>query len=139
MPRYLSIILALVGLVTLSACDGAVTRTTGNQTHNGELKSGDGQLESGEFCDEYPINGKAGDRFILTLNSDDFDTYLMFVNDDMSWQMENDDTVNEDFSVSQLVATLPSDGKYAVIVTSFEPGETGAYELTIESLGTSAE
>ena len=99
----------------------------------GRLAQGDEQLESGEFSREYSFQGRAGQRIDLTLRSTDFDPYLM-LRGPGGFSEDNDDDPAGGTN-SRLTATLPSDGRYTVTVTSYQPGETGAFNLRLGSDG----
>jgi len=108
----------------------------GVRNERGELREGDETLQTGEFQDTYRIQGSAGQRLVATVASGDFDTYLMVrgPNDD---NKENDDIEGRP-GESEVVMTLGQTGEYRIIVTTFNPGETGAYTLRIEHEGAGA-
>lgn len=95
---------------------------------SGVLTAGDSQLTSGEYFDEYALQGAAGQTLTLTLNSTAFDPYLIVVHPD-GQQTENDDMAQGNVN-SQVILALPSAGAYRVLVTTYAPGESGAYTLT---------
>ncbi|MCX7676156.1 MAG: PPC domain-containing protein, partial [Alteraurantiacibacter sp.] len=95
---------------------------------NGKLEQGDAQLSSGEFMDGYRIEGRSGQQVILNLSSSDFDTYLMLRGPDGS-SFDNDGLEGHGTN-SGLNVTLPANGSYRLIVTSYRRGETGAYTLS---------
>ncbi|MXO72418.1 pre-peptidase C-terminal domain-containing protein [Alteraurantiacibacter buctensis] len=92
----------------------------------GTLAAGDEQLNSGEYYDAYEIDGRAGQQLRVNLSSTAFDTYLMLRGPDGS-TFDNDDS---DGTNSALDVTLPANGTYRLIVTSYRSGETGSYNLT---------
>ncbi|MBK8173311.1 MAG: pre-peptidase C-terminal domain-containing protein [Sandaracinaceae bacterium] len=100
------------------------------QTMTGSLAQGDRTLQSGEFTDEYTFNLTAGSTVHIGATSSEFDTYLIVQppageaqqNDDLSPENRN---AGIDLQVSQT-------GPYRVVVTSYRPGETGAYELRVD-------
>jgi hypothetical protein len=100
----------------------------GGQTE-GELGRGDDQLDSGEFVDVYLVQGRAGQPLSVTMRSDDFDTYLM-VRGPGDFGEENDDG-GDDGTNSMLDVRLPVDGTYRITATSYEPGESGRYSLSL--------
>jgi hypothetical protein len=67
------------------------------------------------------------------VQSDDFDTYLI-LKDPHGGQVENDDA-DESPGHSHIEQDLGEAGVYSVLVTSFEPGATGAYRLEIHPSG----
>lgn len=99
----------------------------------GALAQGDAQLQSGEFVDTYPFQGVAGQQIELTLTSAEFDTYVAITGPNNFREFNDDDTANNTRN-SRLVATIPADGAYTIHVTSYEPGEAGAYQLAINPL-----
>src|SRR5690606_37098859 len=103
-------------------------------TRRGALQRGDGTLSSGEYVDTYTYMGRRGERVAIEATSSEFDTYLMLVQPDDE-QIDNDDA--EHTTDSRIDTVLPLDGEYRVQVTSYAPGETGAYEVAVRpSFGT---
>jgi hypothetical protein len=100
------------------------------QQLTGELAQGDATLPSGEFVDTYPLQGIAGQQVELRLASQQFDTYVAITGPN-NFEQYNDDDVENNTRNSRLVATLPANGQYTVHVTSYQPGENGAYQLDI--------
>lgn len=112
----------------------------GTREESGRLGFTDDTLDTGEYFDEYTVTASAGDVFVIDMYSDDFDTYLMVLDesDSSDFQIENDDFASGDTSHSQLVLTAPSAGNYLVVATSFESGETGSYQLSIREVAPDA-
>lgn len=98
---------------------GATVRT-------GTLGPGDAQLQSGEYRDSYEFSWTAGQRVQIDLTGD-FDNYLILRRPSGS-QVDNDDTNGTD---AQIIETLTETGTYTVVVTTYAPGQTGSYTLTI--------
>lgn len=99
--------------------------------NTGELTSDDRTLQSGENFDAYVYQGRAGERLSLSLRTDEFDPYLMVRGPGVT---EDNDDVSEHDLNSGIDLTLPEDGLYRVIVTSYQPGERGRYTLTAGSV-----
>lgn len=127
---------ALAGFAALAAfacgsseVDGApgASKRVDEQVEMGELAEGDATLDSGELVDEYPLVGVEGQLVRLHLSSPDFDTYLILVDPDGN-AIENDDDERGD---SSIVTRLEQTGRHRILVTSYEPGETGRYALSI--------
>jgi hypothetical protein len=108
--------------------DGAAE---GEETRHerGRLAAGDETLASGEYTDEYAVEGRQGQTLVLDLRATDFDPYLILAMPGGE-QLDNDD-FESDQTHSRIATTLPETGMYRVIVTSYAVGETGAYELAI--------
>lgn len=114
----------------LQIASGAETSTaSGLLRERGVLSSGDETLRSGEFVDRYEFTAVPGQRVTIDLRSDEFDTYLI-VRDPRGDRQENDDTDRPGHSVIEMDAT--ESGAYQVLVTSYETGETGSYDLQID-------
>lgn len=95
----------------------------------GQLERGDETLSSGEFVDEYRVEGRAGETLVLDLRATDFDPYLV-LQPPSGEQVDNDD-YEGDRTRSLIATTLAETGTYRVLVTSYQPSEAGAYDLTI--------
>lgn len=103
---------------------------------SGALESRDERLSSGEFADEYRFAGRRGQRVAIELGSEAFDTYAILIRPDGT-QVDNDDRGDGDATDSRIEIALPADGEYRILVTSYQPGERGAYRLELrESAGT---
>src|SRR6185503_5364844 len=102
-------------------------------THRGALAAGDATISSGEYYDNYTIEGRAGQRLVVDLTSSAFDPYVMVI------APSGEKKVNDDWqgskTRSRIELTLEENGTYRVVVTSYEKGESGAYELTIDLSG----
>lgn len=96
----------------------------------GELASGDQQLQSGEYVDTYPFAGTQGQQLEITLASTAFDPYVA-ISGPNGYQEFNDDDAANNTRNSRLIVTLPATGNYTIHVTSYQPGEAGAYQLAI--------
>lgn len=116
-----------------SADGGAPMQVTAQaRGADGALEAGDNQLQSGEFYDQHEFSASAGERVTIELSSSEFDTYLILRGPETS--IDNDDVADGNTN-SQIVTTLPASGDYRVLVTSYAPGETGAYTLNVETAG----
>ena len=97
----------------------------------GVLEEGDRIIEDdGSLYDFYPIEGKAGESFTISLKSDEFDAFVAVVDSSGKTIGENDDISQSD-SNSQVEITLPEDGVYNVIVNTYDENGTGKYVLTV--------
>jgi hypothetical protein len=98
------------------------------QTVSGELTPNDAQRQSGKYEDVFTVQGRRGSRLDLRLSSADFDSYLVVTGPE-GFTLSNDDDPGTQALDSRLVLEFPADGAYRVAVTTFRPGETGAYRL----------
>jgi len=100
---------------------------------DGVLESGDQQIASdNSLYDLYPVQARQGQSMIITLESDDFDTYLAVMDVDNNIIDQNDD-IQENISNSQLIITFTKEGTYYIIVNSYDPQGMGAYKLRVEN------
>ncbi len=99
----------------------------------GELAQGDRQLRTGEFMDQYTFQWPAGARVRLEARSDRFDTYLL-VHSPSGRQQDNDDGIPGTTNAALDLLTSEA-GTWTVAVTSYRPGETGPYQLSVNAGG----
>lgn len=97
----------------------------------GVLDSTASVLESdGSLYREYTFQGTVGQRVTITMESSDFDTYLILVGPDGEAIEQNDDISESDLN-SQIITTLPGAGEYRVIANAFDDQGRGRFTLTI--------
>lgn len=123
----LSLSLAATPLLTGPAI--AQQRLQPGGSVQGELSRGDNQLDTGEFLDVYEVQGRAGQPLSVVMRSDDFDAYLM-IRGPGDFEEDNDDS-GDDGTNAGLDVRLPADGTYRITATSYEPGESGRYSLSM--------
>ena len=101
------------------------------RVERGSLEQGDRVIsDDGSLYDSYPIEGKAGESFNISLESDEFDAFVALIDAKGNIVDQNDDISQED-SNSRIRVTLPEDGIYNVIVNTYDEGGTGKYVLTV--------
>lgn len=96
------------------------------------LAQGDETISSGEFTDFYNFEGRRGERLVFDMTSAEFDTYLS-LQYPSGGQEDNDDRAGGETTDSRLVVTLPEDGTYRLMATSYQPGEGGAYRIAMSA------
>jgi hypothetical protein len=106
------------------------------RTERGRLETGDQTLGSGEFVDGYSFVGRAGDRVTVDLRSSEFDPYVILQVPNAP-QLDNDDWEGAQ-DHARIEHTLANDGMYTVLVTTYQPGMSGAYELQLMPGGAGA-
>ncbi|NIS36445.1 MAG: caspase family protein, partial [Actinobacteria bacterium] len=104
----------------------------GGATQRGSLASGDQQLNSGEYYDALTMSFNPGASVQLRLTSTAFDTYLI-VRTPSGRQIDNDDFAPGSTDSGVDIPSAEA-GQYRVLVTSYQPGETGAWSL-VQSAG----
>jgi hypothetical protein len=120
---------AAAALIFIASDTNTAGQSVAARTERGRLAHGDKTLESGEFVDTYTFQAALNQRVSIDLSSADFDGYLVLV-PPRGEQVENDDA-EEDSEHSVIEADLEQPGTYRILVTSYEKGETGRYELRI--------
>jgi hypothetical protein len=116
-----------VGQSEVGVAQAAQQATIGNSS--GQLGTGDAQLATGEFQDTWEFQGRQGQTVRISLNSSEFDTYLM-VRGPAGTSADNDDRGEGDLN-SEVVVTFPVDATYQIVVTSYQAGEVGNYVLNL--------
>ncbi|MEM9273594.1 MAG: AAA-like domain-containing protein, partial [Cyanobacteria bacterium P01_F01_bin.143] len=85
-----------------------------------------------KLVDVYPIVGTAGQEIEISMESEDFDTYLILENSEKERIKEDDD--GGDGSNSFMNVILPEDGNYKIIATTYETNASGEYQITVDQL-----
>jgi hypothetical protein len=101
------------------------------QTLGGSLQAGDEQLPSGRLCDRHSFIGEAGQAVEVVMESQQIDTYLI-VRRPNGEQMDNDDYQGSR-SISRVHMTFNETGHHDIIATTYSPGESGSYTLTVRA------
>lgn len=106
------------------------------QTVQGTLEEGDAAAPAGNersgpdhWRDGYTFRGRQGQSVVIDMASPQFDGYLYLVGPGGQVIASNDDfgTVY----ASRIIAPIPSSGSHRIVVTSFSPGQGGAYTLSL--------
>lgn len=105
--------------------NGILLREQGNLGPDAAILQSDGSRYQ-----EHQFVGQAGQRVTITLESSEFDTYLILVSPDNQVIGENDDIGPDNYN-SSLTITLPEDGTYRVIANAFDSAGQGRYMLTV--------
>lgn len=113
----------LPAITTLEAGD-AVTASLG---HDGW------DLGDGSPATVYAFEGTAGERVRITLQSREFDAYLLLADDAWNLIAEDDDSAGG--TDARLIVELPATGRYFIIANALYADEAGRYTLSLESLG----
>ncbi|MEX0964485.1 MAG: pre-peptidase C-terminal domain-containing protein [Pseudohongiellaceae bacterium] len=97
----------------------------------GSLAGSDSLSGENEYQDRYSFTGNSGESIVVDLTSSNFDTVLS-LQTPSGELLENDDYEgSSDRSMLQL--TLQEAGRYRVLVSSYNRGETGNYTLAIRA------
>lgn len=96
----------------------------------GTLEPGDAIAGDDTYYDEYTFSGEAGQQVTITLESQEFDTYLL-LGDSNGNLIDSNDDISASNTNSRITATLPSTGIYQIIVNSYSPSDQGDYVLIV--------
>ena len=99
----------------------------------GDLADGDSTLSSGEYVDVYTFEGRAGQQVTISMTSGDVDAYVM-LRGPSGFAEENDDR-DAGLTDAQVSVRLPANGTYRIQATTYEPGETGRYRISLAEGG----
>ena len=103
-------------------------------TERGTLGPGAATLPSGEYFVEHEVRLDAGVPVTFELSSSAFDAYLLVHDPNGARVLEVDDSPGHGSDVVE--AYLPeAGGTYAVVVTTYAPGESGDYLLRVTGAG----
>ena len=143
-------LLVLPALLALGACGDAPSGTVDAPSdvtpvqaaapadptvYTGTLAEDDETLESGEYLDSYEVVVREGQWLRVEVVSADIDPYLLILSP-TGEQTDVDDSAAGNTSMTKAVVEAEESGEWTVVVTSYEVGETGDYEVTLEVLDT---
>ncbi|MEO0536547.1 MAG: PPC domain-containing protein [Cyanobacteria bacterium P01_A01_bin.123] len=118
-------VIALAGVPLMAAAD-----ETALLEIEGVLEAGDDTLGDGSLYDLYPFDAEAEQTITIQMASEEFDTYLLLVDEEGQTIGENDD-VSESDTNSALTITLPEAGTYVVVANAFDNTGQGNYSLIV--------
>ncbi|HWK88699.1 MAG TPA: hypothetical protein VNP72_01840, partial [Longimicrobium sp.] len=104
------------------------------QTVTGMLEESDPaeEGEDGRHYDRYTYRGRAGELLLVRMESEEFDTYLMWGRGQGNWEeVENNDDSGAGTN-SRMVVRLDRSGLYEIRASAFAGDQTGPYTLTVE-------
>lgn len=101
----------------------------------GVLAQGDRTLTAGEFADDWRLPVRRGETYTVSLDSGDFDAYLMLRGPGGLSEDNDDDPGQRGGRNSRITFTAAADGMVDIAATSFDPRATGRYQLLVETGG----
>ena len=96
----------------------------------GRLETGDQRMNDGTWADVWQFQGQQGQRVVIELRSEEFDTYVQLLDAQGNRLAEDDDSLgNLDARVE---FTLASGGMFQIVVNNFsDERRAGIYTLTL--------
>ena len=105
------------------------------QSVTGQLTAADPELDDGSHYDVWRFAAQARHRYRVTLRSADFDAYLSVGSRPRSATTARRTTTARAAPTRGWSSPGREDGTYVIRANSYDEGETGAYELTLEDEG----
>lgn len=102
------------------------------QTVTGDLSAADATMDDGTHFDLYVYEGTPGEEIEITLESEDFDTYLLlrrYFGGELENVAEDDDGGSG--TNSRIRTRLDRSGTYVIGANTYTAGATGSYRLTL--------
>jgi hypothetical protein len=96
----------------------------------GFLAGGDPSIEQGRPVHVWTLQGVAGQRATIRLESDDYDAFLYFFGPGMNEALTDDD--GGAGTDSELTVTFPASGTFTVGAAALSSGSTGSYTLVVQ-------
>lgn len=115
----------------------SVAQSNSPSSFQATLSRGD-DIYDNRYLDGYQVQGTAGDRLSIRMNSSDFDSYLVLADSQGRVIAINDNAVAGNGN-AQIVHTLPYTGMYRIIATTRAPGVSGRYWMALNEVPTEAE
>ena len=84
----------------------------------------------GSYYEAYALEAAPGTEVVITLESSEFDPYLVLVDPSGAIDQSNDDAEEGSFD-SRIEATLAEGGRWLIVANTLEPEEVGSYRLTV--------
>jgi S1-C subfamily serine protease len=107
----------------------SLPRIGGGQAISGRLTTSDYQITDGSYADGYVYQGRAGEQITVTMQSSDFDAYVVV--DDPTGPLRQTDDDSGGGTDSQLTVTLPHNGPYIIVANSVGSPNTGRYTIQV--------
>ena len=84
-------------------------------------------VEDNSYIDTYTFTGEAGQRIVITMSSQELDSYLILLDPNGNSVAQDDDSA--DNLDARIEVVLPVDGTYTVYANSYGSGAAGAYTI----------
>ncbi len=121
------------GFLLLTAPTILPAQAQSNTVHQlGVLNANDEQFSTGSYFDSYEIEGSAGQRVSISLDSSDFDALVGLFDSDGNLVATNDDAAEANPN-SFISVTLPRDDTYTVVATSYGAQGSGDYRMALRN------
>ena len=125
----------LLSGITVASKAGPTSLVVGTPV-SGSLDASDPTLPDSSHYDQWTYDGRAGEKVKITLESSEFDAYLLLARPGVGApELLAQDDDGAGGTNAQVSFELPADGTYLVMANSFGGGAFGAYTLKVERDG----
>lgn len=108
-------------------------------TSRGSLDTGDSTFDDGSYFDEWTYSGQGGEGVTVTMISDEVDSYLMaHLGSSVAGERLGENNEGGGGRNAEISLTLPATGTYTFAANSYRGGQTGRYQLSVESGGSAS-
>jgi hypothetical protein len=87
-------------------------------------------VQDGRPAEAWRLQGRAGERVSIVMESEDFDTYLYLIGPGLDGVLTDDDGAGD--LDAKIDVTLPTGGPFTVVAAGLSSGGEGAYTLRVE-------
>jgi len=124
-----------VNTTTVSVCGAPTQSIALTQSVTGTIDVNDCRVPQGRYAEVWGLELSASTTVRIDQTSNAFDAYLI-LQDSTGRLLAEDDDGGEGVN-ARLIRTLPA-GRYRVVATTYSPGATGPYALSVQPSGGSA-
>jgi hypothetical protein len=125
--------LAMLAGAALAEAPTAFAPIRLGQVVSGALKPGDRLEPDGTYFDAYVFDGKAGQSVVIEMRSADVDSVVGLYPEDGDGALAINDNANRRGRDAKLEVVLPRSQRYLVVANTAEPGDVGAYQLSVRA------
>lgn len=127
MPSATPVSLPITGGIPAPGQIGTIQMGTNVQ---GRLETGDQRMNDGTWADVWQFQGTQGQRVVIELRSEEFDTYVQLLDGQGNRLAEDDDSLGD--LDSRVEFTLTGSGMFQIVVNNFsDERRAGVYTLTL--------
>ena len=109
---------------------------TAGRAFTGRIEPTDRVRWGHAYYEEWTLSATSGQRVVITMESEDFDPYLIVLSDDGT-QVASDDDGGDGLNARLEFRALAT-ARYTILASTAAEGETGSYEIRLEAGGDGA-
>lgn len=116
--------------LSISTTVGYIPAPIQGGTFNAEFDGSEASLEGNGFVDAYSFHAEAGTTVIITMSSDDVDTFLKIKGPGKINELNDD--YNAENTNSQMAFRVSETGTYYLTATTFQDNQQGNYQINLQ-------